>query len=265
MGRKQHSVSAWRVTAATLAACVFAGSAAAGPYCAGREDTAALRAAALRQQLMVAALTCHQADSFNRFVTLYRGDFLDSDQALKRYFARENGSGADDAYNAYKTRLANDSSLRSLHDPQFCRAAAIAFDIALSRSPALSELVSDRTIPIRTGLAGCDGEDLQSASVAEPAAPARHRDPFQTPSEARLASAAPMTASPQQQQQAAPAYTPPPQQQQATPSYYYVPPPTYQDAAAYAPYGTGWTPPPASPRQVQGADGRWYLLTPGRQ
>src|SRR5579862_7052881 len=155
-----------------LALCLLAGNSWAAPQCASPQEMIALRVAAMRQQLMVAALTCHQAGSFNRFVTTYEQELQVSDHELMRFFVRQDSARADDAYNAYKTKMANDSSLRSLNDPWFCGTARASLREALDRNPPLAELVSEDARPIRTGFANCmaDGTD-QGA----PNAPSRHR------------------------------------------------------------------------------------------
>ena len=103
----------------TLGVFLLAGDAWAAASCVRPQDMKALQAAALQQQLMVAALTCHDTADYNLFVTTYRSELLESDQALKDFFLRQDVHKGTDGYNAYKTRLANVLSLRSLHDPQF--------------------------------------------------------------------------------------------------------------------------------------------------
>ena len=90
---------------------------------------------------MVAALVCHDAPSFNQFVTSYQSEFLNSDHVLVKFFKRQ-GSG-ESGYNAYKTHEANNSSLRSINDPRFCGAAEEAFYIALHRNLSLNELATE--------------------------------------------------------------------------------------------------------------------------
>ena len=137
----------------------------------------ALQAAALQQQLMVAALTCHDVADYNRFVTSYRGELQKSDQALMDFFLRQEVHKGADGYNAYKTRLANASSLRSLRDPRFCRSAKVAFDVALKRKGSLAELASERPSLIETGYTSCVPGAPETAQVADatPNLPARHR------------------------------------------------------------------------------------------
>lgn len=94
---------------------------------------------------MVAALSCSETRSYNRFVLSYRGELQRSDAVLRTYFTRRNSRSGETAYNAYKTKLANDASLRSLHDLDgYCMDARGAFDDALTnRNLPLASLVSD--------------------------------------------------------------------------------------------------------------------------
>ena len=163
-----------KTAAAALAICLLAGPASAAALCARPQDLTALRAAALRQELMVAALTCRATADFNLFVTAYRDELLKSDRALRDFFLRQDASKGEGAYNAYKTRLANTSSLRSLHDPRFCRSAKVAFDVALKRKGALAELASERPTPVATGYAICaPGAAKTEVADAAPSVPAR--------------------------------------------------------------------------------------------
>ncbi len=290
---KSISKPAAKAGTAALALCLLTGNTAALARCASPEEMTALKVAALRQQLMVAALTCHQASSFNRFVTSYQDEFLVSDRALMRFFARQDGSSADDAYNSYKTKMANDSSLRSLSDPWFCGRAKSAFSVALTRNPSLAELVADRSPPIETGFSSCMADDstAEGTPANAPVLPSRHRytlegTPASSDSTAGALSLAPQrdaslavapVASPPALPPAVPNSSPAPDSAPA-----YAPQPgSYRDAdngpyAYNAPYAApyAYTPPPNTysaysnwwysgqrpMQQVQGPDGRWYLV-----
>jgi hypothetical protein len=122
--------------------------------CLGARDANALKTATLQQELMVAALTCNDIALYNRFVISYREQLQQSDLALQSYF-RRGGSIAD--YHAYKTRMANQSSLDSLHDPLYCQKAKTAFDDALDSGKSdLAEVVAARGMP--DGLDACQTE-----------------------------------------------------------------------------------------------------------
>ncbi len=167
---------ALRTGAAAFGLSLLAGAAWASESCARPQDVAALQTAALQQQLMVAALTCHDVSAYNRFVISHRGELQKSDKALMSFFVRQDAHRGADDYNAYKTWLANDSSLRSLRDPQFCRGAKVTFGAAFERKMSLAELVSERPSLIKTGYASCSPGASEPTLVADaaPNLPTRH-------------------------------------------------------------------------------------------
>lgn len=169
--------SALKAAAAVLALVLSAGNAWAAPSCARPQDMTALRTAALQQQLMVAALSCHAVADYNRFVISYRSELQESDKALMNFFLQQDAQKGADNYNEYKTRLANTSSLRSLRDPKFCRSAKLAFDVALNRKGSLAKLESERPPPIETGYASCLPGAPEPVLMADatPRSPMRHR------------------------------------------------------------------------------------------
>jgi hypothetical protein len=100
--------------------------------CASPSDQAALKTAALQQQLMVAALSCHDVYEYNRFVLGHQRELIDSDNALKAYFQLADKQHGTATYNKYKTELANAASLRSSEEPDsYCNAAARELDAVL--------------------------------------------------------------------------------------------------------------------------------------
>lgn len=102
--------------------------------CANPADMYAVRAAAVQQNLMVAALSCHAVPEYNRFVTRYRPELQASDHQLETFFRRLYGQSGTAHYHAFKTRLANASSLESINKGMtYCADAQASFDLALSR------------------------------------------------------------------------------------------------------------------------------------
>ena len=115
---------------------------AAAADCATATDRAALKTAAMQQELMVAALKCHGINEYNRFVLSHQPELISSDRALETFFQRGDKQRGTATYNKYKTELANDASLRSSQDPDgFCDAAGRLFDIT-SRPMSLNEIVA---------------------------------------------------------------------------------------------------------------------------
>ncbi len=129
---------------AVALAVITATGAIGAPRCANSDEVSAIQAAAIQQQLMVAALTCNQIDHFNAFQTSYSKELRRSDASLQHMFRRLYAGHGDAEYHAFKTRLANDSSIRSIHDNQgYCHDAGMVFDAALiSDKPTLASFVS---------------------------------------------------------------------------------------------------------------------------
>jgi hypothetical protein len=142
-----------------------------------------LQSAALQQQLMVAALTCHKSADYNQFVTSFRGQLIKSDNELKKFFA---GRPRGEDYNAYKTRVANSASLRSLHDAQFCDSAQKVFDLALGRSEEHRGLAPEPPQLIDTGYEGC--RPVEDRLITAEAAPVPEPKPAVKPAKTRVAS-----------------------------------------------------------------------------
>ena len=77
----------------------------------------------LQSELMVAALSCHDsrfADQYNIFITRFRPALSDNARVLKTYFKRQHGPMATRRLDAFITGLANDASLASMGDANFC-------------------------------------------------------------------------------------------------------------------------------------------------
>ena len=145
-----------------LLAILLTSAASAGSYCGATRDDAALKTAALQQYLMVAALTCHQVAAYNDFVLSHRSELQESDRNLHRYFMRRDAARGDADYNAFKTKLANASSMRSIHDPRFCQIADDAFYSASNPRKPLWVVAEERPMPLADQGLGC----TQTASGA---------------------------------------------------------------------------------------------------
>ena len=140
MGRKIATGGVVLVAAA--AACTAAYGAG---RCAKPMEVTAIQAAAIQQELMVAALTCNEVSRFNEFQTSYSRELRESDAALEHMFKRLYGGGrGEEQYHAFKTRLANNSSMKSINNnPDYCREAGQVFEAALaSNKPTLADFVA---------------------------------------------------------------------------------------------------------------------------
>ena len=127
--------------------------------CARPDEVTAIQTAAIQQELMVAALTCNEIAHFNEFQTGYNKELRVSDSKLQKMFQRLYGfRQGEGEYHAFKTRLANDSSIRSIHNnPDFCREAGQVFAAALTANkPSLSAFVSGVQVTEQSPVDSCE-------------------------------------------------------------------------------------------------------------
>jgi hypothetical protein len=164
-----------RTFGAALLATACALSSAQSADCESSTYMEPLKVAAMQQELMVAALTCHDIARYNRFVSSRQPELFESDNRLKAYFVHRTGGEA--AYHTFKTELANDSSLRSIRDPgAFCGHADSMFDVA-DGSMSLSALVGAQSFALGVAFRDCPGRG-ENPSVTDNsggAAASRHR------------------------------------------------------------------------------------------
>lgn len=156
-----------RIIASTLALAAFAASTADAwamkSACIATRDATSLEVAAVQQQLMVAALTCGATSRYNQFVTSYQPQLQASDATLMAFF-KHRGAGAA-GYHAFKTKLANEASLRSSHSPDgYCQAANAAFDDA-SSGKSLDTFVAAQPMAFRMPYSVCSGSDVVTAKA----------------------------------------------------------------------------------------------------
>jgi hypothetical protein len=140
----------WKTIPATfLSLSLFSAGAQAGSLCTTPDEMAALRTAAVQQELMVAGLTCQASDAYNRFVLAYRPELQKSDADLKDYFLRREGTRGEAAYDTFKTKLANLSSFGdATNGARYCASTRAAFALALERHQSLASFVADQRLMI---------------------------------------------------------------------------------------------------------------------
>ena len=130
-----------KTASATLALLALANPALAAG-CASPNEAAALRTAVIQQELMVAALQCHEAGAYNRFVMNYRGELQASDAALKAFFVRRGGEHGEAGYDTFKTKAANLSALEQARNAgAFCADAHALFAAAFAHRGSLMSFV----------------------------------------------------------------------------------------------------------------------------
>jgi hypothetical protein len=110
--------------------------------CATPMEAAALKAAVIQQELMVAALQCHETKAYNRFVMTYRGELQTSDATLKTFFLRRGGEHGEAGYDSFKTKAANLSALDQARNGRaFCADAHALFAAAFANQGGLTNFV----------------------------------------------------------------------------------------------------------------------------
>ena len=154
----------WKmISTALLSASLFSAGAEASSLCTTSDEMAALRTAAVQQELMVAGLACKASDAYNRFVLAYRPELQRSDADLKAYFLRREGGRGEAAYDTFKTKLANLSSLSDATDAGYCAKTRTVFAMALERRQSLASFVADQRLMIAL--------PAQQLCTADPARP----------------------------------------------------------------------------------------------
>ncbi len=168
--------------AAALMLSCMAGQvlAATAAGCARPADMTAIKAAAVQQRLMVAALSCDAVQLYNQFVTTYQKDLQASDRALQNFFRRLNGRTGTEDYHAFKTKLANASSMQSIGNITiYCSSAKDAFDSALnSAKTTLAAFISDQKTSVDDAYTPCGpGVLIADDSTPPTDAPVPHFKP----------------------------------------------------------------------------------------
>lgn len=155
----------WKlITTGLLTVSLFASGAEAASLCTTSDEMAALRTAAVQQELMVAGFTCQASDAYNRFVLAYRPELQKSDADLKAYFLRREGARGEAAYDTFKTKLANLSSLSDIANTTgYCANTREAFAMALARRQSLASFIADQRLMIAL--------PAQQLCTADPARP----------------------------------------------------------------------------------------------
>lgn len=124
---------------ATAATFIMVGTAAASAAssCVTGKDEMALQTRLLQTELMVSALTCKQTTKYNDFVKLHQKELMKAHTQLRTFFNKKYGKAGGDELNSFITRLANDSSKRSIKNVKlFCETTTVVYDGALAAPSA---------------------------------------------------------------------------------------------------------------------------------
>jgi len=156
----------WKTACATIALLALANPVLAAG-CASPTDASALKTAVLQQELMVAALQCHEAGAYNRFVMSYRGELQSSDASLKAFFVRRGGEHGESGYDTFKTKAANLSALEQARDSSsFCADAHALFTAALAHRGTLMSFVEAKSGDTGIGNICIESRPVMAADAA---------------------------------------------------------------------------------------------------
>ena len=99
------------------------------PWCARPAEIGAFSVAALKSDLMVAAVSCGADAKYNAFVTRYRSALLAQEKTVETYFNRSDKRHWQQDRDDYITQLANAQSQRAMMlGDQFCQRTLGQFD-----------------------------------------------------------------------------------------------------------------------------------------
>jgi len=107
------------------------------PWCARPAEILAFSVAALKSDLMVAAVSCAADEKYNAFITRYRPTLVAEEKLEEAYFSRNDKRRWQQAHDDYITQLANAQSQRAMVlGSQFCQRTLSQFDELLALAKA---------------------------------------------------------------------------------------------------------------------------------
>ena len=127
----------------------------AAPACVKGADEVALQVRVVQTDLMVAALSCSASDRYNSFVKGDQKVLMAAHTQLQSFFKKRGGASA---LNAFITKLANDSSRRSIADiAKFCQESGWLYDAILDpKRPDLPTFIGPLLVAQRHGFTPCE-------------------------------------------------------------------------------------------------------------
>ncbi len=105
------------------------------PWCARPDEQTAFAETALKSDLMVIAVSCHEDEKYNAFMRRFMPVLRDAQKVTDNYFRRNNSRSWQKERDDYITLLANDQSDRAVVlGDQFCSRSGGAFSSAMGLS-----------------------------------------------------------------------------------------------------------------------------------
>ncbi len=168
-----------KAVAAAVAVTLFSAAPAMAACYTGQEASAA-HFRMLQTELMVAALKCHGhpsldlAGQYNLFVKKFSSKLNQNADVLRQHFSRNYGSASSRKLDAFITTLANQASVRSLHQAGFCEETAPLFDKALASDAKDIGVLATEMYQDQTTRPLCGGKaEIREAKKPEPAKPVK--------------------------------------------------------------------------------------------
>jgi hypothetical protein len=145
--------------------------------CLGPQERSVVEVAALRSELMVLAIGCHQDDRYNAFARKFQADLLGNERAVDDIFKRKYGRRAQLEHDHFTTELANGESSAGLKlGSDFCDRNGMLFTEVLAlRSPSeLPPYAAGKDLIPNTTEICTEVEAASSKPRGAPASPAKH-------------------------------------------------------------------------------------------
>jgi hypothetical protein len=117
--------------------------------CKSAADQATFEVLALRSELMVLAMGCHDDDQYNAFMHKYQPDLQANEKAIDAYFKRAYGRSAQTEHDRFVTDLANAVSRQGTGlGGDFCPRNGAVFSevMALPRTTELAEYAAGKDL-----------------------------------------------------------------------------------------------------------------------
>jgi hypothetical protein len=141
-------------------------------WCARQNEVAAFSVAALKSELMVAAVSCHADDQYNDFIRRNRSVLVAEEKTSEGYFSRNDRAHWQRTRDDYITQLANAQSQRAMVlGNQFCQRIIGQFDeiAALSGPEQLATYAASKSAIIPQPMKFSD------CPASAPAKPVAHK------------------------------------------------------------------------------------------
>jgi len=132
------------IVAGVAAAALITNVASATEISVSERERASLEMRLMQSELMVAALSCSSAESYNAFVTRYKAELTAHGKTLQDLFKRVHGGNAFSQINSFVTRVANEASLKMALNHHFCEEAGQMFQTLLQTSGGVAALDRSR-------------------------------------------------------------------------------------------------------------------------